>query len=285
MNTLSKKFMLGAASLVIGAATVVAGENLVKHGGAEDAAGIKKWNKTLSQNTEDKVAGEASFHGKIKGIWSYSPGFIPVDTAKAYKLSAALKAVGTEKSKCYVGIRSYDAKKRGIHRTSVNIVKGSFTTLAEDAKPGDTVLKITDCSKWNKKQIKRTQVAFRAKEDFSDLPNYILANKALKLEKKGDIYELTLSRAIKGTFKAGTGIRQHISAGGHQYCAASGKNIGPEWTKVSATIKGQAKYGSPKNQFWPGTKYVRVVVILNYAAKKDSDTQALFDEVIFSEVE
>ena len=59
----------------------------------------------------------------------------------------------------------YTAKKRSIQRSNITIQKGSLTTLAADAKSGDKVLKITDCSKWNVKRIKRTQVSFRAKED------------------------------------------------------------------------------------------------------------------------
>jgi len=285
MNSLSKKLMLGTVGFFIAAGTVVAGENLVKHGGAEDATSAKKWHKALSQNTEDKVAGKASFHGKTRSIWSYSPGFIEIDPSKAYKLSASIKTAGTDKSTCYIGIRSYDAKKRTITRTNVTIIKGSFTTLAEDAKPGDKVLKITDCSKWNKKIIKRTQIAINAKKDFSDLPNFNLINRIVKLEKNGDVYELTLKTPIKKAIKAGAGLRQHLAGGGYQYCAASGKAAPAKWTKYSAVIKGMAKFGAPNKQFWPGTKYVKVVVILNYNAKKGSNTQALFDEVTFSQVD
>lgn len=285
MNSLSKKLMLGTVGLFIAAGTVVAGENLVKNGGAEDGDAVKKWHKALSQNTEDKLEGKGSFHGKTKSIWAFSPGYISVDPVKAYQLSAAIKAVGAEKSRCYVGIASYTAKKRSIYRTTVNIIKGSLTSLAMDAKVGDKVLTIKDCSKWNKKYITRTQVGFGAKKDFSELPNFNLSNVAVKLEKKGDVYELSLKTPIKKAFKAGTQIRQHIRGGGFQYSAASAKMVPTKWTKYSAVIKGQAKYGTPNKQFWPGTKYVKVVVIVNYQAKKDSDTQALFDEVNFSQVD
>lgn len=285
MKSLSKKLILGTVGICIATATVVAGENLVKSGGAEDTASVKKWHKALSQNTEDKVAGKASFHGKIKDIWSYSPGFIEVDTSKAYKLSASLKTAGTDKSKCYIGIISYDVKKRTIQRPNITITKGSFSTLAADAKVGDKVLQVKDCSKWNKRLLARSQVAFNAIKDYSDLPNYNLTNRIVKLEKKGDIYEITLKTPIKGSFKAGSGVRQHMVYGGYQYCAASGKVAPDKWTKYSAVIKGQVKYGAPNEQFWPGTKYVKIVVILNYVAKKDSDTQALFDEVMFSQLD
>lgn len=285
MNSLSKKLLLGTVGLVIAAGTVVAGENLVKNGGAEDAATVKKWHKALSQNTEDKLSGEASFHGKTKNIWSYSPGHIEIDPSKAYKLSASIKTAGTDKSTCYIGLVSYDAKKRTIQRPNITIIKGSFTTLVADAKAGAKVLQVKDCSKWNKKLIKRIKIALNAKKDYSDLPNFNLTNKIVKFEKKGDIYEVTLTSPLKANLKAGTKVRAHLNYGGYQYCVASAKPAPAKWTKYSAVIKGMAKFGAPNKQFWPGTKYVKVVVILNYNAKKGSNTQALFDEVTFSQVD
>jgi len=285
MKSLSTKFMLGVAGLLVASSAVVAGENLVKNGGAEDAASIKKWHKALSQNTEEKVGGKSSFHGKTRSIWAFSPEFIEVDPSKAYQVSVSIKNAGTAISKCYIGLAMYNAKKQSIQRPYIMTIKGTMTKLAADVKPGDKVLKIVDCSKWNKKIITRSQVAFGAKKDYSDLPNLKLSRLAAKLEKKGDIYELTLSSPIKKAFKAGTQIRQHFYTGGYQYCAASNKPATAEWKRYSAIVKGLAKHGAPNKQFWPGTKYVKVVVIINYNAKKDSDTQALFDEVSFSEVD
>jgi len=285
MNSLSKKLMLGTVGLFIAASTVVGAENLVKTGDAENAASIKKWHKKLTQNTEDKLGGKSSFHGKTKSIWAFSPGYIEVDPSKAYKLSGALKSIGTGKSRCYIGLAMYTAKKRSLQRPYINIQKGSITKLAADAKAGDTVLQIADCSKWNAKRLKITVVAFGAKKDYSDLPNFNISSRATKLEKKGEIYELTLKTPLKKAYPAGTEIRQHIYGGGYQYCAASSKIAPGKWTKYNAVVKGLAKYGAPNKQFWPGTKFVKVVVIINYQAKKDSDTQTLFDEVSFSQVD
>jgi hypothetical protein len=285
MNSLSKKLTLGTVGLFIAAATVVGAENLVKTGDAENTASIKKWHKKLTQNSEDKLGGKSSFHGKTGSIWAFSPEYIEVDPSKAYQLSGALKSIGTGKSKCYIGLAMYTAKKKSIQRPYISIIKGTLTKLAVDAKVGDTVLQIADCSKWNAKRLKRTIVAFGAKKDYSDLPNLNISSTAVKLEKKGEIYELTLKKPLRKAYPAGTEIRQHFTGGGYQYCAASSKIAPNKWTKYSAVVKGLAKYGSPNKQFWPGTKFVKVIVIINYQAKKDSDTQTLFDEVSFSQVD
>ena len=289
MKFISGNLMLGAAALFIASCSTIpipgGRENLVMSGDAEDEASIKEWHKCLSRNSSDKVKGESSFHGKTRNIWAFSPGFIEVDTAKAYQLSAWLKSIGTAKSTCYIGLAMYTAKKRSIQRPYVTIQKGTLTELAVAVKAGDKVLKIKDCSKWNTKNIKRTQVAFGANKDYSDLPNFNVSNIAVKLRKKGKIYELTLRSPIKRDYPAGTKIRQHYAGGGYQYCAASGKTAPDKWTKYNAVVKGLAKYGAPDKQFWPGTKYVKILVIVNYRAKKGSNTQTLFDEVFFSELD
>ena len=209
---------------VVSCSTIPGGrENLVMCGDAEDEASVKEWHKCLNRNTSDKAEGEASFHGKSRNIWAFSPGFIEVNTSKAYQLAAWLKSIGTEKSTCYIGLAMYTARKRSIQRPYVTIQKGTITELAAAVKAGDRVLKIKDCSKWNIEKIRCTQVAFGASEDYSDLPNFNVSNIAVRLRKKGNIYELTLRSPIKRDYPAGTKIRQHYAGGGYQYCAASGK--------------------------------------------------------------
>jgi hypothetical protein len=284
MNILSKKIMLGTVGLVIAAGTIVAGENLVKNGGAEDAAAVKKWHISLSQNTEDKTGGKASFQGEAKNIFASSQ-LIEIDPSKAYQLSGSFKSIGKDKGKCYLGFMLFNAKKRGIGLANVISQKGSSTELAADAKAGDKVLKLKNCSKWNKKLIPRTVIAFNTKEDYSDLPNYNLSKSAVKLEQKGGIYEVTLSSPIKKAFPAGTKVRAHLNYGGYQYCAASNKTVPGEWKKYSATVKGMEKTTNSNTKFWPGTKFVKVIAIINYGKKKDQDTKTLFDDIILTEVE
>ena len=189
------------------------------------------------------------------------------------------------KGRCYLGLVMYNAKKRSIYRHSISVYKGTITELTADVKAGDKVIKLKDCSKWSKKNLNRKIIAWNAKKDFSDLPNFSISSTLAKLEKKGDIWEATLKKPVNKNYPAGTQVREHYTGGGYSYCAASYKVVPEKWTKFSATVKGIAKHGAPTKQFWPGTKYVKVIVIVNYRAPKDSDCKTLFDDISFEEVE
>ncbi|MFA6716707.1 MAG: hypothetical protein WC082_05630 [Victivallales bacterium] len=284
MKPVTSKFVLWFAALIFIAENAVVAENLIKDGGAENASTVKKWHKHLTMNSEDKVSGENSYQGDAKNIWARSLEFIEIDPAKTYKLSGSFKSVGKDQGYCYLGLVMYDANKRTISRDYITRKGGSQTKLAADAKAGDTVIKLADCSKWYTKKPARTRVAFGAKEDFSDLPNTALSDPIVKLEKQGDVYEVTLQKPLKKDYPAGTEVRQHFRGGGYQYCAASYKKVPNEWTKYSAKVKGINQKGPSNKQFWPGTKYVKAIVIINYNCKKDEDCKTLFDDIVFEEV-
>jgi len=276
--------MLGFAVLIFTTSTTVRAENLVKSGDAEDVSMVKKWHKNLTLNTQDKVSGESSFQADAKSIWSKSPGFIEINPEKIYKLSGLFKSIGKNQGRCYLGLVMYDARKRFITRSQIIYQPNSQTKLVADAKVGDTVIKLADCSKWNTQRLTRTLVAFGAQKDFSDLPNTDLSPYVVKLEKQGDIYELTLKKALDKDYPAETAVRQHYHIGGYQYCAAVNKQVPNEWTKYSAVLKGISQKGPSDKQFWPGTKYVKVIIYLNHGVKDDQDCKTLFDDIVFEEV-
>jgi hypothetical protein len=285
MKSLSTKLAMGIAGIGIMATAAIGADNLVKYGDADDATWAKKWHKNLSFNPQDKLKGKNSFEADKKYTWAFSPTMIEIDPAQAYKLSGWIKSIGAEDSRCFLGLRMYNAKKRSIDRVNITVRKGSFTRLMADAKKGDKVLKVSDCSKWDmrKLNLKRTCLAFDAVKDFSDLPNYNISPGIEKIEKKDNFYEVTLVKPLAKTYPDGTKIRQHYMHGGFQYCAASYKAVPKKWTQYSAVVKGLAKYGAPNKQFWPGTKYVRIVIILNY--QKKGDCKALFDDISLVQVE
>jgi len=285
VKSITFEFVLGIAALICIAGNAAAAENLLKGGDAEDASIAKRWSKHLTLNTEDKVSGESSCLAAKGSITAKSPGFIEIDPTKTYKLSGSFKSVGKDQGRCYLGLIMYNAKKRLIHRNHITHKAGSQTKLAADAKAGDTVIKLADCSKWDTRKLNRKLVAFGAKDDLSDLPNTDLSFPIAKLEKQGDVYEVTLTKPLKKDYPAGTEVREHYRTGGYQYCAAANKPIPNEWTKYSAIIKGINSKGPSNKQFWPGTKYVKAVIIMNYRAKKDQDCQTLFDDVILEEVD
>ncbi|MDD5597330.1 MAG: hypothetical protein PHV82_05265 [Victivallaceae bacterium] len=284
MKSITFEFVLGIAALIFIAGNAAAAENLLKGGDAEDASIAQTWSKRLTLNTEDKVSGKSSCLATQGSISAKSPEFIEIDPAKTYKLSGSFKSAGKDQGRCYLGLIMYDANKRLIHRNHITYKAGSQTKLAAEAKTGDTVIKLADCSKWDTGKLNRKLVAFGAKDDLSDLPNTDLSAPIDKLEKQGDIYEVTLTKPLKKDYPAGTEVREHYSTGGYQYCAAANKTVPNEWTKYSTVIKGIDPKGPSNKQFWPGTKYVKAIIIMNYRAKKDEDCRTLFDDIILEEV-
>ena len=111
MKSFTSKFILGIAGCVLTSSVTFAAGNLIKNGGAEDAATVKKWHKKLTLNTKDKVSGKASFQGTNETIWAFSQKLIPVDPSKTYKLSGSFKSIGKDKGRCYLGLVMYNAKK------------------------------------------------------------------------------------------------------------------------------------------------------------------------------
>ncbi|MCP3968472.1 MAG: hypothetical protein GY718_19365 [Lentisphaerae bacterium] len=179
----------------------------------------------------------------------------------------------------------YDGSKRFISRHKVNAMVDTETGLIADAKKGDTTIVLKNCKNWDKykRLLKRGSgiVCFNAQKDFSDLPNsnYEMIKSA---EKEEDHYLITLRRPLKKSIDAGTRVRLHIKSGGYMYCASAGKKLTKDWKKFSAEISGVAVKGVPNDKFWPGTKFVRLVVIANYGKTKGPKT--FFTGIKFKEL-
>lgn len=96
-------------------------------------------------------------------------------------------------------------------------------------------------------------LAFHAKEDSSDLPNYTLAwNTVKNIEKKGDAWEVRLTRALPFAAAAGTKLRLHEN-GGTMY-PAGGCITGNSWQTLKGEIKGVEKASYSNNRWAPCSK-------------------------------
>ncbi|MFA6716224.1 MAG: hypothetical protein WCS27_12660 [Victivallaceae bacterium] len=131
-----------------------------------------------------------------------------IDPEKYYKASVWVKAVGNQPSYAYLGIAPFTEEWKFISSGTVSGIKSTLTKLAASCKASDTVIKVTDGSKW--KKGKTFFVAFNAKEDESDLPNFnytpgIITN----IERKNGVYNVTLSKPAGKAYPAGTGVREH----------------------------------------------------------------------------
>lgn len=186
-----------------------------------------------------------------------------LDPAKKYALSGSIKGVaGAADNNFYAGFMFFDANKKPIQHINVITAPDTFTSIVADVDAKDTVIKVKDASKWNKLQI--GLIAVNAKADNSDLPNRnIIPHAIKKIEKKGDIWELTLIKPVGKALKAGTNLRLH-RRGGYFYTCSNVKN--------SKGLNGATKL---RKIGWPGAVYYRIIVLANWSKVKPGEAPAL----------
>ena len=191
------------------------------------------------------------------GVLTYTgPGtliFKPVklNPAAKYTLTFDMKQNGTAKAfPVYGGFYCYNKTGRLITHESVYYTEASFTELAKDAKVGDRSITVKDGSMWKKD----TQVAFNAKKDKSDIPNYDIAKYTTKIEKQGDVWVISLSTPLKKAYAAGTNVRQHLS-GGYIYSSIV-RVPTSDWKTYTGTINGK--------DMWVGSVTIRPIIMLNW---------------------
>ena len=216
--------------------------------------------QTLEENTAEK-----SFvvSGQNAGVTSK---LFPVEPTKKYKLSGKFRAApGTAGAQLFFGFIPADGEGKNILPQSVNVLKkGTETELAAPLAKGDQIVKVKDASQWNA-ALTAAFIVFNVKDDCSDLPNReYMATVDKKIEKKGDVWEITLVKPAAKDYPAGTKVRQQRSGSTYMYTAASRKPTSPEWQEFSGIVLGAAQPGTPSYRWWVGTKQARVGLTLNY---------------------
>lgn len=125
------------------------GENLVTNG-----TGLLGNNTNFSSFTFDASQAYGAGGSFVDTISTtrLNDEFIPVNISLAYKLSFYAKAVKGNPTKAltrhYSFLDMYDADKLSIGADQVNPFAGTLTTLAQDLKPGDTVVYLTSTANW-----------------------------------------------------------------------------------------------------------------------------------------
>ncbi len=244
------------ALLTVGCATTVFAAEVLK------PTETKDFQKNAAMTSENGVL-------TVKGQTSiFSEKAVPVDTTKKYRLSGKFRAKdGTAPTTLFLGYAPLDDKGIPINSVMISPIQNTDTELAEAAKAGDTVLKIKDASKWNK-QAKYGVVVFNTKADLSDLPNGDIANLVSdKIENKNGVWDVPLKTPLKKAYAKGTPVRQQTYAASYIYNAAAARKTSKDWQSFSGVISGQAKAGAVSNQWWPGTKSARVLILMNFGSK------------------
>ncbi|HET9679020.1 MAG TPA: hypothetical protein VFP95_00495, partial [Gammaproteobacteria bacterium] len=195
------------------------------------------------------------------GAIHISDAFIPVNPDDWLSVSAwARQSGGGPYNAILFGFAPYTANKVRIQPENVLYVDNTSTTLSTEAQTGDTVVHVNSAANWTDSGIE--YMAFSAWFDFRDLPNY-------KIYKIASISgtTITLETPLEQNFPAGGGVREHKAGAQYMYTFASGD------VPAFGTIYRNQIYGTntdytqvPADQLWPGTRYLRVMLLANVDA-------------------
>jgi hypothetical protein len=200
----------------------------------------------------------------VKGKW------ITVDSNKRYTLSGWFKSVGKEPSNLYFGFMCFDADKKLIASEHVGIIGATETTLYEACNKEDTLIKVTYAFKW--KEDPHACIAFDVDDSgkYTDLPNRNLSRFGIiNLEEKDRYWEVRLNEPCGRAYPAGTNVREHSAGPAYLYCAASAQAAPMGWTQYSGSVMGLSEAGAGNARWWHGTKYAKLVMLLN--SEQDED--------------
>ncbi len=261
-NRIMGSLFVAALSLGIANAAVI--ENI-----KVSEEGAKKF--TIAPEIID-VDGEKVFAARSENYTNYGLiEKIKVDPAKKYQVSTKIKTLGENPALVYIGFIPYDDKGRVIDpRKGCNNTEGSFTALTAAVEKGAKTLTVKDASKW--KEGRNYVVAFNAKEDMSDIPNFDHSSEITEIEKTGDVYTITFKYALKKDYPAGTMVRQHRSGATYIYT-----KFGKSPQKME-TWKGKSVQGDTLRK----ATFIRPVILVN--AKKEG-SGAVFADFIVEEEE
>ena len=220
---------------------------------------------------EDSAAKMLTGSGQVE-----TKELIRIDPRKKYRLSAEFEtAVPAE---YYIGLIPYDGERRQIESVHFHIRPGTETTLLKLCKVQDTVLLVDNASKWV--PGKGSAVVFDADDsgNYNDLPNFNIAREVVSKTKQPDgSWLITLSQPAGGSWPAETVIRQH-NGYAHYIFAAHRILKKNRCETLSGEISGTCETFCKSNQFWPGTVYVKIV-ILNFVKRSFSFRNVVLEEV------
>ncbi|MBU0477067.1 LamG domain-containing protein [bacterium] len=241
---------------------------LLENRGAEEGT-TDHWSGFDGVTADTTHSGTYAFYHDLTGS-ALGIDYIEIDTTnKTYYLSGWAKAYGGDGSvgKLYLGYIPYDENKVQIGPQHVlPYAAGTETTLYEACGTDSTIIKIVDGTNWG--VYIYACVAFDVDDSgsYNDLPNRNVSNYNItRVEDMGIYWEVEFNTTCGQSYSAGTKVREHKAGSTYIYNAASNADVDTGvWTEYSGTITGELVSGiSPVTQWWSGTKYARVIMLLN----------------------
>ena len=207
--------------------------------------------------------------------------YIPVDVNSQYELSYYMKC---DKSSAahYDMLRMYDVDKKEILVYYIMFIEGSLTTLAQDLKPGDTTVYLTDAIGFDPSRTETYRKGFifwnyknsygyqYPPETYSRYryPN-LWTTGSTAIDKTNNT--ITLDNPWAGpTFPAGTSVSQCSDGGTYSYGNGNFNIRTTEWVRKTATWSGVGR-NNEIHKFREGTAFVRLGWLINQHGG-DADT-------------
>ena len=151
----------------------------------------------------------------------------------------------------YFGLIPADKNWKEFYFRNTGIVAGTFTVLAENLVKNSDKVVLKGIVPFKKSGY----LAFNAKADNSDLPNFQLERiKSVSTENGNTV--ITLAKRIRRSYPAGTAVRCHVDGPTYIYSSVLRKGF-PGKVKASGTVGAASKI-----KFRPGTAGVKVCILL-----------------------
>ena len=213
---------------------------------------------------------------------------IPIDPAKTYVLKVSFRSVSAElPASAYLGVEIYDAQKRLIAIRNVWVKAGSESAVvcARAGEKSLTVRMIPDFAKF-----KACVVAFGAKKDGSDLPNFDLSSKCsgMKPDENGDL-RIELKQPLAKSYPAGTPTRFHAYYPHSMYDLVAGWVPAGRGSDHLVRLYSEGHEpggtGGKARKFWKGARYFRPYVWFgNWNRKPKPGAKLLVDSWSVTEI-
>ncbi len=261
-----------AVATLIAFTSATRADNLLEGGDFESGDG-RHWGVPSGQNfSEGHDSGYSLLLNQRKQLLPQDP--VEIEPEAGYWLSAFFKAPPESSPvKGFFGVRFFDGNKKLISPWAVDPVAGTDAVLAVEAKAGETSVKVKKTgADWVSGDL--FAIAFKANEDWSDLPN---ANTAeiKNIQPADDEFQVNLKTPLRADYPAGTKVRQHryVDFPSIPFETTS------DWNKSTVKFGGTPQSGTPVGRsFWPGTRFIRVAITIT-PEKNASDISVLVDDL------
>ena len=176
---------------------------------------------------------------------------IAIDSTKDYTLTINAKG---GKGKLTVTLYQFNKDQRRIGAAHVWGKADTLTEIVGPAICGAKEFIVKDASKWIKPRSGTNIVGFKAKSDFSDLPNFTIDYYISNISKQNDgTWKIEMKTPLRRSHASGTLVRQHYD-GGHLTAYVPL----PVSKPYTVTIKVAKGLGPHSGTWWPGAAFVQI---------------------------